>query len=251
MAASKQNFAEISTDFHNKMAEFQKKLDTATQSQAVHTINSIVEEFSSFKLFIVNSLKCLQQQIDGQAKQLDKMEMRSRRKILLVHGIPESKDEDVSGSLHKLFTDHITTVTITSDSISKCYRMGRFNTNKIRPIIVKFKDAEIRDRIWYTKAAFKGTGITLSEFLTLRRHEALLEARRRFGVTKCWSKEGIIIIMAPDGSRHRASCTTDLDAIPVLNPVSTVPVSGASSCTQRKDGKNIISQRPKRTGKQK
>lgn len=249
MASSKQNFDEISTEFYNKMAEFQKKLDTATQSQAVHTINSIAEEFASFKLFIMSSLRTLQQQIDGQAKQIDKMEMRSRRKMLLVHGIPESKSEDISGSLLKLFTDHVHTVEVTAVSISKCHRLGRFNSNKTRPIIVKFKDADLRDKIWYTKTVFKGTGVTLSEFLTLCRHQTLMEARRRFGVTNCWSKEGMIIIMGPDGSRHRASCTKDLDVIPMPEPVATVPVSGASS--QCKDGKNMSSQRSKRTGKQK
>lgn len=249
MATSKHNFVDISTEFYSKMAEFEKKLDTAAQSQAVHTVNSIAEEFASFKVFIVNSLRSLQQQIDRQAKQIDKMEMRSRRKMLLVHGIPETKNEDVARSIHKLFTDHLSSVAITGGSITKCHRMGHFNANKTRPIIVKFKDAALRDKIWYTKTAFKGTGVTLSEFLTLCRHETLLEARKRFGMSKCWSKEGIIIIMAPDGSRYRASCTTDLDDVPEPEPVVSVPVSGASS--HCRDGKNISSQRPKRTGKQK
>lgn len=249
MASSKQNIVEISTEFYNKMADFQKKLDAAAQTQAVHTINSIAEEFTSFKLFIVNSLQTLQQQIDQQAKQIDKMEMRSRRKMLLVHGIPESKSEDVSSCLLKLFTDHVHTVEVTAVSITKCHRMGRYNSNKDRPIIVKFNDSALRDKIWYAKTAFKGTGVTLSEFLTSCRHETLMEARKRFGVAKCWSKEGIIIVMAPDGSRHRASCTMDLDAIPMPEPTVTMPVSGATS--QSKDSKNMSSQRSKRTGKQK
>lgn len=250
MAASKENFAAISSEFYSKMAEFQRKLDAATQSQSNHTIGDIIEEFGTFKLFMVNSLRTLQQQLDIQAKQLDRIETRSRRKMLLVHGIPESKNEDVSKSLVKLFADHIKTTEVTASSIYKCHRMGNFNSIKTRPIIVKFTDVALRDKIWYAKVAFKGTGVTLSEFLTACRHVALLEARRRFGVTKCWSKEGVIVVLAADGSRHRAYSTTDLDAIPGPESINNVPVSGASSGSQRKEGKDT-SQRSKRTGKQK
>lgn len=247
MATSKQNFAEISSQFFAKMAEFEKRLDSAAQTQSIHTIGEIAEEFSSFKLFMINSLRSLQQQLDELAKQLDRVEMRSRRKMLLVHGIPEAKDEDTSRSILKLFADHINTTEVTANLLSKSHRMGVFNSNRTRPIVVKFKDVALRDKVWYAKAVFKGSGVTLSEFLTACRHDTLLQARKRFGVTKCWSKEGVIIVLAPDGSRHRAYCTADLDAISGLESTATVSVSGATSIAQRKEGKDTSSQRSKRT----
>lgn len=247
MDAMKQSFAELSKPFHLKMSEFQKSLDTAAQSQDTSSITEISKEFSMFKAFIVSTLESLQQQVNVLSMQFDKAEMRSRRKMLLIHGVPENKNEDASDTLLKLFTEHVSDAGVTEGSISKCHRMGGVKPNKSRPILLKFKDSSVKDNIWYSKSNFKGTNITISEFLTKDRHDAFLLARRKFGITKCWTREGDIIILGPNGSRHRAWCTKDVDAIPLAT--SSVAGSASSSGTSiplSSESKDSSSQRPKR-----
>lgn len=247
MDAMKQSFAELSKPFHLKMSEFQKSLDIAAQSQDASSISEISKEFSMFKAFIVSALQSLQQQLNVLSMQLDKTEMRSRRKMLLVHGVPEIKDEDVSDTLIKLFTEHVSNAGVTKESISKCHRMGGIQPNKCRAILLKFKDSSVKDTIWYSKSKFKGTNITISEFLTKDRHDAFLLARRKFGITNCWTKEGDIIILGPNGSRLRAWCTKDIDAIPLATSSVTGTASSAGTfIPHSSENKDSSSQRPKR-----
>lgn len=243
MDAMKLSFAELSKPFYSKMSEFQKSLDNAAQSQDAGTISAISEEFSKFKTFITSALHSLQQQINALSLQTDKMEMRTRRKVLLVHGVPENK-EDVSSTLLKLCAEHISDAGITKESISLCHRMGRLVPNKARPILLKFKDVMVRDKVWYSKSKFKGTNITISEYLTKDRHNAFLLARSKFGVNRCWTKEGNIVILGLDGSRHRAWCTKDVDDI--LLSASSVSGSTMDAGTSISQGNDSPSQRPKR-----
>lgn len=247
MDAMKQSFAELSKPFHLKMAEFQKSLDAAAQSQDTSTIRDISKEFSTFKSFIMDALQSLQGHINVLSMQIDKMEMRSRRKMLLIHGVPESKEEEVSSTIFKLFSEHASDAGVTKNSISRCHRMGRTNSRKSRAILLKFKDVTIRDSVWYSKSKFKGTDITISEFLTKDRHDAFLMARKKFGITKCWTKEGDIIIMGPDGSRLRVWCTKDVDSIQLESSTDAGSSGDAGTSTSHgKDSKDSLSQRPKR-----
>lgn len=243
----KQSFTELSKPFHEKMMEFQMSLDKAAQSQGSNSVSEIAKDFAAFKSFVVGTLQCLQQQIDTLVAQVDKSEMRSRRKMLLVHGISDTKDENLSATLIQLFADHIAGTGITENSLSRCHRMGRFNQGKARSVILKFKEVSERDKIWHAKTAFKGTGITISEFLTKDRHNAFVASRKRFGISKCWTKDGIIIILGPDGSHLCALYTKDVEAITLPEAAVAGTSSDAGTSIPRcKDGKTSPSQRSKR-----
>ena len=41
-----------------------------------------------------------------------------------------------------------------------------------------------------------------------------MAARQCFGVSKCWTKIGFIIVIRPDGKRHSVVLCADLDLIP-------------------------------------
>lgn len=67
--------------------------------------------------------------------------------------------------------------------------------------------------MWFAKTKFKGTGITQSEFLTKSGHGVFIAARQHFGVNKCWTRDGVIYVVAPDGSRRKVERMLDLDNI--------------------------------------
>ncbi|CAG4984296.1 unnamed protein product [Colias eurytheme] len=186
-------------------------------------------------------------QLDILMKLYDQQETRSRRKILLIHGVPEKSQENPSLLVCDILSKHLKLQNFTEDSINRCHRLGQVQEGKPRPIVLKLTDVKLRDKLWSNKVSLKGSGITLSEFLTKQRHNAFMSARKRFGIDKCWTRDGCIFIIGPNGTRHRATCIADVDAIPVPNaacPTSSIPASE----DQLKDDK-IVSSRPKRLHK--
>lgn len=118
--------------------------------------------------------------------------------------------------------------------IGRCHRMGRQSgASKPRPILCKLRDVGIRDSVWFAKTKLKGTGITVSEFLTRSRHQLFMSARERVGVKNCWTKQGLIYVLGSDGSRQRVNSLDDLNNIEqvsekVMSPIASAPSSSPS-----------------------
>ncbi|CAG4930942.1 unnamed protein product [Colias eurytheme] len=98
-------------------------------------------------------------------------------------------------------------------NINRCHRIGRTGLDKPRPILVKLSDLSIKNKLWYGKTVLKSTGITISEFLTKQRHEAFLAARKQFGINKCWTRDGLVIVLDSKGVKRQVTCMADLNAI--------------------------------------
>ncbi|XP_047543344.1 uncharacterized protein LOC125075676 [Vanessa atalanta] len=207
MDSLKQSFSAMSEMFHTRMNEFQHELQKNSSSKIAATTSSIAADFEAFKNFMIATLNTLQHQVEFLRTELDRQEMRRRRKMLLMHGIPEMS----------VFAEHLDLPNFSSSSIKTTYRLGRSPTKKPRPVVVKFTDVVVRKQVWYAKTKLKGTGITQSEYLTKPRHDLFLEARKRFGVTNCWTRDGYVYIISPDGVRHQVECRGDLELIPVAS----------------------------------
>ncbi|KAI8431036.1 hypothetical protein MSG28_001107 [Choristoneura fumiferana] len=223
------NLAEL---FNSKMAEFQGNLDKADTRNP--TVTSVAADFNAFKSFISNALECLQQQVACLTRQVDQIEARSRRKMLLFHGVPEVEDEDTV----KLAVD-VCKLRVKCDmsaaDVSRCLRTGRSQSSRRRPILVHFNDVALRDKVWFAKTALRGSGIVISEFLTHPRHAAFMAARERFGVDKCWTREGVIVVLDGDGGRHRVTSLAELEKIPT-GMSGTAGLAG----TPHEEGRYII-----------
>lgn len=207
---------DLKTLFSTQLAEFQRSLEKAAPTP---TISTLAAEFGSFKKFVITALSQLQSQANLLAQECDRIEMSGRRKFLLVHGVVEGQGEETKAALLKLASERLK-VTLSSDRISRCHRFGRVAGSKPRPILVKFAQAADRDKLWFAKTALKGSGITISEFLTRTRHEVFMEARKRVGISKCWTKNGVIVATAADGSHHRLTSMCELDK---FIPVTATP----------------------------
>ncbi|CAG4930360.1 unnamed protein product [Colias eurytheme] len=200
--------------FNKRMAEFQKDLQNASSSPTAGPHSQLRTEFAAFRSLVLAQLHSLQAQVDLLMKISDEQEMRSRRKFLLLHGVAEDKNEKPS-SIVELLSNHLGIPDLADDVISRCHRIGLLKEDKPRPILIKFCDIHTKNNVWASKAKLKGSGITLSEFLTKRRHEIFMAARKRHGISRCWTRGGQIVVIAPDGSRHRVECMDDVVAIPV------------------------------------
>ncbi|KAI8425734.1 hypothetical protein MSG28_011522 [Choristoneura fumiferana] len=217
----KQSLDDLAVLFRNRMAEFQADLDKADARSP--TLSSVAADFNTFKSFISSALECLQKQVACLSRQVDQLETRSRRKMLLIHGVPEVADEDTV-SLAVEVCKRVKR-SVSGADVGRCFRTGRSQAGRKRPILVHFRDAALRDEVWFAKTALKGSGIVISEFLTPPRHAAFMAAREKFGVTKCWTREGVIVVLDADGRRHRIASLAELNGIPTVMPGS----AGSSS----------------------
>lgn len=218
--------------FQTTMEEFEGKLHRSKSPAA--DIPSLASEFSTFKSYVMTSLRTLQDQISMLGNAVDNLEMRARRKILLFHGVPEVNQEDTTDVVVRTVTEKLKQSGFTKASISRCHRMGRATSNKPRPILCKLRDVEVRDEMWTAKTALKDTGVTLSEFLTKARHVTFMAARKRFGLARCWTRQGLVFVLGPDGTRHRVTSMQELNKIPHSEaPALKVPAAAAVPSTSK------------------
>ncbi|CAH2071214.1 unnamed protein product, partial [Iphiclides podalirius] len=70
-----------------------------------------------------------------------------------------------------------------------------------------------RSEVWENKTCLKGSGVTLSEFLTKSRHEVFKRARIHFGVKDCWTSEDRIVVLLPNKSRRRIERMSELEEL--------------------------------------
>ncbi|CAH2058048.1 unnamed protein product, partial [Iphiclides podalirius] len=96
--------------------------------------------------------------------------------------------------------------------ISSCHRMGK-DSSRPRPILVRFQAYKKCSEVWENKTCLKGSGVTLSEFLTKSRHEVFKRARIHFGVKDCWTSEGRIVVLLPNKSRRRIERMSELEEL--------------------------------------
>ncbi|CAG4951459.1 unnamed protein product [Colias eurytheme] len=210
----KENIAQMTENFNTRMAEFQKQL----QMEMLYKLHDI-------------------------------QEMRSRRKILLLHGVKEDHNEDTKAVVLATLSSKLQSLNLDADSFSRCHRMGHVSTSAVkpRPLLVKFRDVATKNTVWFSKTKFKNSGVTLSEFLTKSRHETFMAARKKFGLPKCWTKDGNVFIIGSDGDKYQATCLNDLNTIPCarvdnVQLTSSVPMlSDSNNCTK-------AASRPKRMG---
>lgn len=220
MEQLQKSIEQLAATMTSQMNEFQREI--RQNIPAASPTSNINAQFNTFRSFVLTALENLQLQLQMLARQQDDMEVRTRRSMLLVHGVQEARGEDPAESVCKAIRDRLEMPDISVEDVKRCHRMGRTPTaGKPRVIIVKFKDLNLRNKVWFSKAKFKGSGITLSEFLTKGRHEAFVAARKRFGVSRSWTRDGCVVVLGADGTHHRVVSVAEVDAIPE-------PAGGAS-----------------------
>ncbi|XP_047543259.1 uncharacterized protein LOC125075594 [Vanessa atalanta] len=215
MESIKHTLDELTQIFNARMNDFQRELKGSIP--AASPTSNINSQFHSFRTFVLTALENLHLQVEFLSKQQDDLEMRTRKKILLLHGVPEEHKEDSAARVAQLLNKHLALTQLTSSDLTLCHRLGNPKTGKSRAILIKFKEFSLRNQVWTSKSNLKGTGVTISEFLTKRRHKIFVAARQRFGVAKCWTRDGVIFVLSADGTRHRLSSMPDLDAVPSSN----------------------------------
>lgn len=208
------NMDKLEKMFESRMCHYEQKLQKAAAgtSSAPPDISTLSREFTDFKTFVWQTLSTMKTQIELLSMGLDRHETAMRRKVLLLHGVPEMPNEKIHSVVLKVLTDQLKMTDVTLDHLQVCHRLGSSHT-KARPILLRFNSIHHRHLVWDNKTALKGSGITMSEFLTKTRHKIFMTARGHFGVKQCWSVEGRIMIILSDKSRRKIESMRELEQL--------------------------------------
>ncbi|CAH1640101.1 unnamed protein product [Spodoptera littoralis] len=222
----------------SRMAAYEDKLEKVSAAMPGSAdLESLHLDYMEFKKFVLQAVANFKSQLELLMLGHDKHETAMRRKVLLVHGVPEHKNEQLREVVVDVLCNRMGLTELHKGNIHVCHRLGS-SSRSPRPILVRFYTTEHRHLVWDNKKSLKGTGITISEFLTQLRHRSFIAARKHFGQTNCWTVEGRIVIIAPDKSRHKIESMAQLQELVVrFPPVSSgpdIPVAvgpGSPSCT--------------------
>ena len=146
----------------------------------------------------VSSLKV---EVKNLEKKADDQEQYSRRNCLLIHGLTETKTEDTDEMVLDVINNKLN-IEMSQISIDRNHRLGKRKGpgQKPRAFIVKFTRYKGRHHAFSKKKLMKGTGISVTESLTLKRMEHLKKAREQHGFAHVWTLDGKIMFKGNDGN---------------------------------------------------
>lgn len=230
------NLEEITTFFSAKMAEYDDKIKKLASSSTVEIVDikSLSQDFANFKTFVWKALSLLKSQTELHSLGIERHEAFLRRPVLLIHGIPEDQHENLISKVTGIFSKQMGLTEFSNGFIEVCHRLGT-QKGKVRPVLIRFRELHQRDMIWTNKTSLKGSGLTISEFLTKSRHLMFMEARKAFGVNKCWSSNGKIHIMLPDKTRVTIEQMAELRKLISKHPSQETESSKATALVIQSD----------------
>lgn len=240
--------ASLASAMMKRMAAFEEQLKTSREPASIDRLS---QEFSDFKKHVYEMLSLLQKEVSMLARVTDELDMRHRRKCLILHGVPEDPKEVPSVVVQSILKDKLKMESTPTSTLKACHRLGESRDGRIRPLLIRFTDHSVKSVVWKKKTHLKGTPIVMSEFLTRNRQFLFMTARHRFGVTNCWTLDGNIYVKDRTGKRHKLVNEEELSLISgvtVQAPVATAESVGDCPSAVSAAGP---SKRPRRVVKQK
>ncbi|KAG8240470.1 hypothetical protein J437_LFUL018416 [Ladona fulva] len=202
-------------DMERELAVFKHNLSEKKESPESKEILSIEDRYHHFERKMTVAIDFLMNRSEALEERMDAMEQYSRRKSLLIHGIPETKDENCVDVALAVFRDKLN-ISIDSIRIDEAHRVGLPRTKtyeRPRPVVIKFMFYNDRHLVWTSKRSLKGTGLLITEFLTAIRKSVLYSARDLAGPRKVWTQDGKVVVQRPDGVMVNATTIRDVEAV--------------------------------------
>lgn len=122
--------------------------------------------------------------ITAQQKKLDDFEDRSRRRNLVVFGLPES-DRESASSLKYAITEDLIRVKLglSVSTVERVHRIGKKRSDKPRPVIMNFFDYNEKLRVLHDSFKLKGSTISVRHDFcaaTLKKRSKLWQHGKQF-----------------------------------------------------------------------
>ena len=172
-------------------------------------MNFIFNKFDEFKRDrlekaikeLKGEMTYLRGKIDNITVETDGQKQYSRRNCLLIHGIPENRNEDANTLVLEVIYTKME-IKITQNDIDRTHRIGTSKTSgKPRPLIIKFVQYSDRKKVFSSKTLLQDSGVSIMENLTAFRMKKLTNARETFGFRNVSTVDGRIFY-CENGIQH-------------------------------------------------
>ena len=195
------------------MAEFQNRI-SALESTNNPTVKKLSADFASFQKHILGLFGSIHKSIQQLEMRSDEFDSYTRRNNLLIHGLPEERDENLLSKTVNFIKDKLKINTFNSTAIESAFRLGkRSESNKARAVLIRFFSRHDRLSVWKNKKQLKGTTYLLTESLTKLRQTLYAEARNIFQPSSCWTRDGKIVVSLPNGTTNTITTKSQLDSV--------------------------------------
>lgn len=121
----------------------------------------------------------------------ERSQQEKRENNVCIHGIPEEPTENLNSRVIDLLRSKVEII-ISDYNIAACYRVGKRDPTKHKPIILKLVNKDIKQKILKNSIKLKGSGVFISDDLTTFRRKLLMEARASLGSKNVRTFNGVI-----------------------------------------------------------
>lgn len=235
----------LNKKFEETMNEFEKRLDKANDKpgNSQGDLSSLRGDFNAFKKKMTSEISALQENVAQLELRVDAIDAASRKNLLLLHGVKEDESENT----RSLVTTVLTGLECPEDAIKgivSTRRLGRAIPKKNRPILIEFQYLNDRRSVWERKKGLKNSSLLLTESLTKTRQKLFSSARSTFSNNKCWTSDGTVMVLLPDGTKRAISTQKQLDVAAVLLTKPVKPSASTNTSTSTGTGTSTSSSSP-------
>lgn len=163
---------------------------------------SLLEKISCFEHNVLQELEALRQDIKNMETKSSDSKQDEMCNNLIINGIPESQSENAPREVCKLVKQHLK-IDISTIDIDYCYRLGRPDPQKVRPVAVRFVNRWVRDDIFKTKKNLKGSGLVITEQLIYKNLLLFKKVRSSVGVKNCWTFNGKVFVLCNNQKKNK------------------------------------------------
>lgn len=167
------------------------------ESKFTGIVNDLYKDNQSLKTE-VKTIKEDNNELKNTIMQLkSKFEQDKKKNNLIINGISESDNEDVSNLVNE-FIEHKLKTTVYP--VRKCYRLGKPMKGstkeegkvnaKPRPILVQFENSEGKHLTWIRRKLLKNSGLSIMEDLSQYVLEMVKSCKAKYGKTNVWTVGG-------------------------------------------------------------
>ena len=218
--ATKNDICSLKNDFKIVMEKLTTRMDHLESRcfEAEKAVDGAIAQCARLEkenTVLKDELNSHRQHIKKLSADQNDREQYDRRWNLRVYNAKESGGEtaeECTRATCEIFTQLIGVRTTEAD-LEACHRVGPPRQDKPRPIIARFVNRKLRDRVLTDRKKLKSKGVSVDEDLTSANFKLAKEVYKHSASLSSWTSNGKVLCKLKNGKTVRVPFGSDVDAL--------------------------------------
>ena len=179
---------------------------------------------------VENRVSAIDQSVENLLTSVNELERYLREWNLLIHGLsdfpvrPTSSDIDGRNRYEFIFIDYVCKKlnellkgklykAVTPQDIERAHILYQGDNNNKPVVIVRFVRRVVRNNVFFSRRALKGTKVSITDHLSKNGKKLLNHAKNAFGPRCTWTSAGKVFARVGDGSSHYIKSDNDINSL--------------------------------------